>query len=311
MKAHGLVALAVGVLLGATKPRENGTIVGRDELQGTWAAISLTVNGKRAPAAQTKKLRVTFEADKITITPGLLSQGDNGKAIKTKGGDSVAEVGTYQVTPSAKPRGPQAIDLTFRRGEEKTVAKGIYRLARGRLLICLRFQGDRPSQFASRPGSKQTLLVLKRVAEPAGPLNCKVLQFAQAQRGKQVGNGECWTLADQALKAAGARRPGRGGYGPFVFGKPVALKALAPGDIIQFEKVRLVYRRQGGVSWVNLPHHTAIVARVKGTQVGLLHQNHNNNRKVHALAIDLKARTKGEVTFFRPQPGGTDRRSGR
>ena len=35
------------------------------------------------------------------------------------------------------------------------------------------------------------------------PVNQRILRFATDQRGQQVGDGECWTLADQALKAAG------------------------------------------------------------------------------------------------------------
>src|SRR5262249_30866524 len=39
------------------------------------------------------------------------------------------------------------------------------------------------------------------------PLNRKVLQFARDNLGKKVGNGECATLAVEALAAAGARLP--------------------------------------------------------------------------------------------------------
>ena len=53
--------------------------------------------------------------------------------------------------------------------------------------------------------------------------------------GKQVGNGECWTLAHDALDKAGAKRPGQDGLSAYEFGKKVSLSTLKPGDILQFE----------------------------------------------------------------------------
>ncbi|HVK13128.1 MAG TPA: hypothetical protein VM597_30525, partial [Gemmataceae bacterium] len=35
--------------------------------------------------------------------------------------------------------------------------------------------------------------------------NEKVLAFAKSQLGKQVGDGECWSLANEAMKAAGVK----------------------------------------------------------------------------------------------------------
>ena len=42
-------------------------------------------------------------------------------------------------------------------------------------------------------------------------LNKLVLDYAHGKLGQQVGNGECWTLAFEALKDAGAKRPGQDG----------------------------------------------------------------------------------------------------
>jgi len=49
--------------------------------------------------------------------------------------------------------------------------------------------------------------------------NIKVVKFAESHKGKQVGNGECWTLAAEALAAAGAPRPGADGVDVFDFGR--------------------------------------------------------------------------------------------
>ncbi len=140
-------------------------------------------------------------------------------------------------------------------------------------------------------------------AQAAPPLNLKVLQFARAQMGRQVGNGECWTLADQALDAAGAHRPGRNGYASYVFGREIGLRALQPGDVIQFENVHFEHHSPNG-SWYSndFPHHTVIVARVQGQRITLLHQNINGDRRVQTGTIDLADRQGGSMRYFRPQP---------
>ena len=76
------------------------------------------------------------------------------------------------------------------------------------------------------------------------PVNQRILRFATDQRGQQVGDGECWTLADQALKAAGAQHPAR-----TVWGRPLAAgERVFPGDIVQFSSVRLTH----GSAWTTL-----------------------------------------------------------
>src|SRR3954447_26612574 len=131
------------------------------------------------------------------------------------------------------------------------------------------------------------IVLVAAPADAAPVLNQKVLQFARARMGQQVGNGECWTLAADALKAAGARRPGTGGVGVYNFGKQISRKALQPGDIIQFENVRFEHRGPNGArSWNEFPHHTAVVASVRGNRIGLIQQNVNGNRTVQTGTLD-------------------------
>ena len=133
-------------------------------------------------------------------------------------------------------------------------------------------------------------------------LNQKVVHFANARKGKKVGNGECWTLADQALKSAGAKRPGRDDLGNYAFGRRLGSKeTLRPGDILQFEKAEFVHRGENRWSRQSFPHHTAIVYRVSGSKLTLLHQNVNGKRTVQMTTLDLSERTKGTVTGYRPQ----------
>ena len=132
---------------------------------------------------------------------------------------------------------------------------------------------------------------------PVANLNTKVLEFARSRLGQQVGRGECWDLAYQALNAAGAKLPGTGGYGWTQFG--LAVPTAIPGDIIQFENVKFVYLNG---SWNNMAHHTAIAEQVSGTVISLIHQNSNGVRSPTRGTIDLNAKTQGTLTIYRPKP---------
>jgi hypothetical protein len=132
-------------------------------------------------------------------------------------------------------------------------------------------------------------------------VNEQVLKFAESNFGKQVGNGECWTLADQALASAKAKRPGRNGYKAYQFGRELkADETPLPGDIVQFEMAKFVSKK-GGVA--EMLQHTAIVAKVTGAKFEVLHQNWNNSRDVSRFRFDLTDLKNGTVTFFRPQAG--------
>jgi len=106
------------------------------------------------------------------------------------------------------------------------------------------------------------------------PLNAKVLEYCVSQKGKQVGNGECWTLADEALGAAGAHRPGRDGYALYVYGRALqADEQILPGDIVQFNDAKFVKITETKESFVSMKLHTGIVAKVDGTRIEMLNQN--------------------------------------
>lgn len=128
-----------------------------------------------------------------------------------------------------------------------------------------------------------------RRAVPA--LNKSVLAFAQGKFGQQVGRGECWDLAAQALIAAGAR-PANG----YNFGTVVT--SAKPGDIIQFYNARF----ETANSWFQMgsPNHTAVVESVNGNTIVILQQNVNGVRKVSRQTLDLGTKTQGSYTFFRP-----------
>ena len=125
--------------------------------------------------------------------------------------------------------------------------------------------------------------------------NSKILQFAVNQQGKEVGNGECWTLAADALLYAGAK-PAQG----YVFGKTVALESALPGDVVQFYSA--VFGGPYYFTFLGLPHHTAVVDAVQGTKFTLLHQNLNHVRLVKMTVIDMSELRSGTVTVYRAVP---------
>ncbi len=125
------------------------------------------------------------------------------------------------------------------------------------------------------------------------PLNKKVLDFAVAHKKQQVGNGQCWTLAAEALKHAGAKPPHH-----YDFGKEIPPKDALPGDIIQFERAEF----KTAHTHLTAHHHTAIVESADGKKFTMLSQNHGGNLTVGTQKFNLEDLKSGTVKFFRPQP---------
>lgn len=128
------------------------------------------------------------------------------------------------------------------------------------------------------------------------------LCLAASSRAAAVGNGECWTLADEALKSAGAR-PADG----YNFGRELKPgERPVPGDVMQFTSVKLAGRRGGGTYSMTLgtPNHTAVIREVKGPRsYEVLHQNFGEAGKtVSKVTLDLADLTEGDVNIFRPIP---------
>lgn len=109
--------------------------------------------------------------------------------------------------------------------------------------------------------------------------------------------GECWTLADEALRAAGAARTNVG------FGRALGPEEeILGGDVIQFENARF----EGSYGYVTFPHHTALVERVRhGRRVTLIHQDFGAaGRIVSLLDLDLNELKQGTAVIYRPYPAG-------
>jgi hypothetical protein len=104
----------------------------------------------------------------------------------------------------------------------------------------------------------------------------QIVAYARQRRGERVGDGECFTLADRALRGAGARSAGDYGRvtpdADYTWGDSVNLSELRPGDVIQFRDYSyertVVTRDANGTTTEERteerPHHTAIVQSVEG-----------------------------------------------
>jgi len=88
--------------------------------------------------------------------------------------------------------------------------------------------------------------------------NQKVVIFAQSRLGREVGKGECWDLAEKALKEAGAETStdlsSTGSVGPdddYVWGDKIDIKDVEPGDIIQFRDYVVTTETQLDIEFSN------------------------------------------------------------
>jgi len=129
-------------------------------------------------------------------------------------------------------------------------------------------------------------------------LNQAVLSFVEAHLDQQVGRGECWDLADQALDQAEATWDGK-----FRFGRPIEAATALPGDVVQFWDVKLEYERDGYRYRESMKQHTAVIYEVLGPgYFRIAHQNNSfSGRKVGVSELDLSTVIEGKVMIYRPE----------
>lgn len=165
------------------------------------------------------------------------------------------------------------------------------------------------------------ILALAGDPPPKGEFNDAVAKYARAQVGEKVGDGDCTTLVQEALREAGARMlHGPEPDGEYLWGEVIpSVKDAKPGDIVQFEKVVFYGRRRvigdnGApairISKTTLPHHSAIVSAVgpKGKTLTILHQNAAGPdgqplKIVQESTLIMSERQKGgTLRIYRPVP---------
>ncbi|KAK9246343.1 hypothetical protein V1506DRAFT_535741 [Lipomyces tetrasporus] len=143
-----------------------------------------------------------------------------------------------------------------------------------------------------------------------------VAKFVEANVGQQIGNGECWTAASEALRFSGAMPSCGFVHGPAVWtfdsgtGARTGDEAsLRRGDILQFKNAR--FRKVDGSSgrvveekYVGAPDHTAVVVAVHSVApvvvVTVLEQNVGGVRTVQQGSYGFGDMAAGDVVAYRP-----------
>jgi hypothetical protein len=131
-------------------------------------------------------------------------------------------------------------------------------------------------------------------------LNEEIVAFVDSKMKKKVGNGQCWTLAAEALNSTKAKWDKKLKYGKLL---DPETDCVYPGDIIQFKNVKFVWKENGTTFNDEMEQHTAIVYRVnrKGN-FDIAHQNTEKwGKKVDVSSIDLKNKKKGKIWIYRPE----------
>ncbi len=119
-----------------------------------------------------------------------------------------------------------------------------------------------------------------------------IVSFAEENKGKKVGNGECWTLADEAYKSAKASRPGARVWGRIVDWEN---EEIQPGDILELESAKFSDGSKSG------PNHTAIViSKGNDGSFSVHHQNWGRPGKIVSEShFDLTKLTSGKAMVYR------------
>jgi uncharacterized protein (TIGR03067 family) len=146
MKQQVRVVLATSLFLalGGVAAAEDAVKAEYDKFEGTWRFASVVVDGKEIPVETFKDTVLVLRGDRYTIREGPVSYG-----------------GTYKLDVGRKPK---TIDATFTGGPDKgKTMVGIYELEGDTYKVCMALPGkDRPTEFASKPGSGHVMEVLKR-----------------------------------------------------------------------------------------------------------------------------------------------------
>jgi len=160
----------------------------------------------------------------------------------------------------------------------------------------------------------------------AASIGDQVVGYARRQSGSRIGKGQCFDLADTALR--GAKAKSAADYGKvspnadYKWGTPVTLTTLRPGDIVQFRNYvyeQVVVTKTDKATTtdevdVDRPHHTAIVESVgEDGAVTVFEQNAPEGSAVTQTVLYFKDSTttsgkrtttikvKGTFWFFRPE----------
>lgn len=193
--------------------------------------------------------------------------------------------------------------------------------------------GATPAQFASQAADRTLGAPTSAAAVPtsgggAAPKTGQdVLDYANSKKGTKVGRGECFDLADEALKKNGMKTASDYGQvtpeGDYQWGKPVELNESKPGDVLQFRDYKNKTTKntetdtesRTSTETAERPHHTAVVVANDGQgNITVLEQNAPRGSKVTERVLHMgngttqdgntttTQETEGNIQAYRPEP---------
>jgi len=140
------MALVAARILADDSASEQAIKKDRKQMEGTWRAVSLEVNGNKA---------AELDAKKITV----INHVDGTWTLKVD--DKEISKGTNKIDPTKKPK---TIDFTPTEGQGKGKQfLGIYEQGKNHRKLCFVEAGkDRPTEFSSAVDSERVLVVFER-----------------------------------------------------------------------------------------------------------------------------------------------------
>lgn len=145
-----------------------------------------------------------------------------------------------------------------------------------------------------------------------------IANWCEVRDNTQVGDGECWTLAHDALKkACGSHAFVSSGlnHGALLLtvkantseDEPIIVREavtddIRRGDILQFTSC--LFKAGGRWQVFGHPDHTAIVLDVSGSKLKIVQQNFQGAKVVGFGEIDLHELSSGDLKVFRPIASG-------
>ena len=141
----GLVTAGGVGLLSAAAQKEGADKQELEKFQGKWVPVSASIDGKALEEEEMKDRSMVFKGEKRIL---MYKDKERGTA-------------SLKIDPG---KSPAQIDTTNEDGPGKgATLKGIYKFDGDKLTLCFVLNSkDRPTEFASKPGSGTVLSVHKR-----------------------------------------------------------------------------------------------------------------------------------------------------
>lgn len=138
----GLLVLSASLLQASAATKDEAIKKDKDQLQGNWTIISVVSDGKTADVTKLVGAKIIFKDDKAI-----------GKGVRLTRGNEAP----FKLDPTLKPK---TIDFVH---DDGVITPGIYELDGDKLKICNNTpKFPRPKTFASKEGSGQVLITLRR-----------------------------------------------------------------------------------------------------------------------------------------------------